>query len=222
LPGAAKTFSRRPFMPSLRRCSFALCRDWIDRNMTTHLSRRNAMNTHNVNVNTATPESPKTWEKSPSVLWCGRQDDLMTPPAQILADEQKPFVVTVSGRREEQGDDGWHTATLTLGHTRSIAEALETAAAAWLSGNWDPCNEYLVPDTGPVFFEPETLIILDDTARTVLLGDTDSLVWHMPPTETDGDLNSAWLGHPAVTAAVGAFVPPERKPRGSEVSRPGI
>ncbi|MBK5018019.1 hypothetical protein IBT54_004998, partial [Pantoea sp. S62] len=42
------------------RCSFALCRDWIDRNMTTHLSRRNAMNTQNVNVNTATPESPKT------------------------------------------------------------------------------------------------------------------------------------------------------------------
>jgi hypothetical protein len=61
LPGAAKTFRRRPFMPSLRRCSFALRRDWIDRNMTTHLSRRNAMNTHNANVKTATPESPKTW-----------------------------------------------------------------------------------------------------------------------------------------------------------------
>ncbi|NIF03535.1 hypothetical protein F3J38_26390 [Pantoea sp. Acro-805] len=157
------------------------------------------MNTHNVNVKTAASESTETRVKTPVRLWPGCPDDLM------------PFVVTVSGRSEEQGEDGWHTATLTLGHARTIAEALETAAAAWLRNDWDPRNEYLVTDMGPIFFEPETLTILDDSGRTVLTGDADSLVWHMPQTETDDEMNCAWLGHPDVAAAVRAFVRPERK-----------
>ncbi|MDU2731656.1 hypothetical protein [Pantoea sp.] len=35
------------------------------------------MNTHNVNVNTATPESPKTWVNGPSASWLTRKDALL-------------------------------------------------------------------------------------------------------------------------------------------------
>ncbi|WP_217550453.1 hypothetical protein [Pantoea sp. GbtcB22] len=44
------------------------------------------MNTHNVNVNTATPESPKTWVKSPSFLWLGRRDGLLITLAKAEGD----------------------------------------------------------------------------------------------------------------------------------------
>jgi len=65
------------------RCSFALRRDWIDRNMNPHRDRRTAMKTHNLNVNTATPESPKTWVKTPSALWIERKNDLLVHLAEI-------------------------------------------------------------------------------------------------------------------------------------------
>ncbi|ORM71086.1 hypothetical protein [Pantoea rwandensis] len=41
------------------------------------------MNTHNFNVNTATPESPKTWVKTPSALWLERKNDLLVHLAGI-------------------------------------------------------------------------------------------------------------------------------------------
>lgn len=41
------------------------------------------MNTHNVNVNTATPESPKTWVKTPSGFWLVRKEALLVSLARI-------------------------------------------------------------------------------------------------------------------------------------------
>ncbi|MFZ4213934.1 hypothetical protein ACOZB2_21200, partial [Pantoea endophytica] len=41
------------------------------------------MNTHNVNVKTATPESPKTWVKSPENIWVARKSDLLVALAKI-------------------------------------------------------------------------------------------------------------------------------------------
>lgn len=44
------------------------------------------MNTHNVNVKIATPESPKTWVKSPENLWLARKSDLLVALAKIEGD----------------------------------------------------------------------------------------------------------------------------------------
>lgn len=44
------------------------------------------MNTHNVNVKTATPESPKTWVKTPSALWLDRKNELLVRLAGIEGD----------------------------------------------------------------------------------------------------------------------------------------
>ncbi|WP_350262690.1 hypothetical protein AAF463_23695 (plasmid) [Pantoea sp. BJ2] len=242
------------------------------------------MNTHN--LNTATPESPKTWLKTPRARWLERKDSLLTELAKIEGDllmhrsleqidgdywtEERFFspcdaanivknlieagainspvvydmVLSVEALALELGDHEWrriHPAalaelsiyksdaeaarkrciaveiekekpygvfaygemrypfdeheyetqqevhTICLGRARTVAEAIEIAAKAWLEDKWDshePEKIYQDSDTESedqtASFIPGKIFIKDDQERAVLMTTADKLEWKAP------------------------------------------
>lgn len=63
------------------------------------------MNTHNLNVKTATPESLKTWVKSPSALWLERKNDLLVRLARIEGELMMSGALDRMGFEWDEEDD---------------------------------------------------------------------------------------------------------------------
>ena len=79
------------------------------------------MNTHNVNVNTATPESPKTWDNSPSAFWLIRKDALLVELAKAEGELMMYHALERAGvttETEEREECPWDAAVI----VKSLAE----------------------------------------------------------------------------------------------------
>jgi hypothetical protein len=112
-----------------------------------------------------------------------------------IREQQKPFGITVEGRKEYPEDDPVYGTYFTEGSINlrracTVAEAIDIVSGAWLSGfgngrdeEADYYDSDFGRDMGPVSFSPSIIKVLDDAGRVVLCGNAVSLEWDIPVTD---------------------------------------